>query len=206
MRALLHTNQERKEHCYLPDPLQGLGERALGSALELLKSLPTATLLLRLHWDWSRLLTHLHTHGEREGDRDRKQWVRKRERGRSSQVYLCLCKWKGWNIFFQLSFLGEILLCWHFGGNAGHNWNRDRKWVIKRRQLGICVHQRCADVTCLLSPGSVCWWLLCLSSYRFLKETITNSFSSWSLLGRALWNTDTKHYFYKWHFLFNPGK
>lgn len=41
----------KKEHFYLPDPLQGLGERALGSALELLKPLPTATLLLllRLH-------------------------------------------------------------------------------------------------------------------------------------------------------------
>lgn len=44
-------------------------------------------------------------------------------------------------------------------------------------------------VTCLPSPVSVCWWFFCLSSYIFLKEAITNSFSSWSLLGRARWDT-----------------
>lgn len=52
----------QKKHCYLPDTLQGLSERALGSALELFQSLSTATLLLHLHWGFSYLLTHLHTY------------------------------------------------------------------------------------------------------------------------------------------------
>jgi len=46
---------------YLPDAFQGLGERAFCSALELLKTLPTATLLLPLLGCWSCILTHLHT-------------------------------------------------------------------------------------------------------------------------------------------------
>lgn len=135
-------------HCYLPDPLQGLSERALGSALELLKPLSTATLLLCLHWSWSCFLTRLHTDWEEKWGRDRKQdLVKERERGPHKHM----------------------------------------------KRAGTVVYI-CAKVTCLPSPVSVCWWFLCLSSYRFLKEAITNSFSSWSLLGRALWNTQIQNF------------
>lgn len=85
----------KKEHCYLPDPLQGLRERALGSALELLKPLSTATLLLRLHWGRSSLLTHLHTHGERKQDSEWERVVLT-----SVVLHLCLCKWKGQQLLF----------------------------------------------------------------------------------------------------------
>lgn len=106
---------------------------------------------------------------------------------------------KGMKYFFPVIFpLWTILSenCWHFGGNVGHTWDRE-SWY-----RGVYT-----KATCLLSPHSVCWWLLCLSSYRFLKEAITNSFSSWSLLGRALWNIHThiKLFFFLLYFLFNPG-
>lgn len=145
-----HTYKIQKKHYYLPDPLQGLSERALGSALELLKSLPTATLLLCLHWGWSSLLTHLHT------------W---RETGRQGQkarslveydTYVCVSERDKIYVSSYVSLVNyTVIELLTLGGNVGHNWNR-QEMGNKERKRESWYSSVCAKVTCLLSPGSVC--------------------------------------------------
>lgn len=89
--------------------------------------------------------------------------------------------------------------------NVDHKKNKLSSWSVKigRSKLGLYQSKmllitsgkwiwRCAGHTCLLLSREECWWAFCFSSYIFLREAITSSFSSWSLLGRARWTHKSK--------------
>lgn len=92
------------------------------------------------------------------------------------------------------------LLLWCASGLLGAAFSHifTSKVVSKGNRSGrgraITTAGECAqvNVTSSLSWVTECWWLLCFFSYNLLKEAMTSSFSSFSLLGQALWNAKHK--------------
>lgn len=138
------SNHKVKEPLYLPYPLQGLCERALGSALQLPKFLLTAAVMC-LQRGWSCFLTYLHKKKNTNQSKNRAWWLVNVMWMRSSKEIVAA------GVYVRVTFTSSF-------------------WVTE------------------------CWWLLCFFSYSVLKEAMTNSFSSLSLLGQALWDAKTQKF------------